>query len=158
MNKILGIDTGGTYTDSVIISADTKEILYQSKTLTTQEQLKKCIEACFERIPEKWVSEISMVCLSTTLATNAIVENRGCKVGLILIGKKPPGKLPSACITLIRGEYDIKGRLKKNLNPEEIHKAVEFFRGKVEAIAISGYASVRNPAHELMLKKQLNKI
>jgi len=153
MNKILGIDTGGTYTDAVVICADSKEILHKSKTLTTHHKLRNCIETSFERIPSSLLADISMVCLSTTLATNAIVENHGCKEGLILIGEKPQGRMPTSHFAMIQGKYDIKGRLKENIDPGEVLKVVEFFRDKVDAIAISGYASVRNPTHELYVKK-----
>lgn len=153
MNKILGIDTGGTYTDSVVILADTKEILYKSKTLTTKQKLRNCIETCFAGIPSPMLAEISMVCLSTTLATNAIVENHGCKEGLILIGARPQGKMPTSRFSLIKGKYDIKGRLKENIDPGEVFQVVESFRGKVDAIAVSGYVSVRNPTHELYVKR-----
>ena len=94
-----------------------------------------------------------MVCLSTTLATNAIVEGRGCKVGLILIGGRPRGKMISRKVSVIKGKYDIKGRLKENLDVEEVRRTVESYRGRVDAIAVSGYASVRNPAHEIYVKQ-----
>lgn len=153
MKKILGIDTGGTYTDSVVIHSDTKEILYKSKTLTTKQRLQFCIENCFAEIPSQLLTEISMVCLSTTLATNAIVENHGCREGLILIGSRPQGKMPTDRVALIKGKCDIKGRLIENIEDEEVIEVVESFRGKVDAIAVSGYASVRNPTHELYVKK-----
>ena len=37
----LGIDTGGTYTDSVVIDLDTKQIVSRSKALTTRDDLIK---------------------------------------------------------------------------------------------------------------------
>lgn len=148
MNIILGIDTGGTYTDSVLLESDTKKILYKAKTLTTKANLRKCISQTFYRLPEQYLPEISMVCLSTTLATNAIVENHGCREGLILIGKRPKGKMPTDRYVLVEGLYDIKGRQRQPVNREEIMRVIESFRGQVDAVAISGYASIRNPAHE----------
>lgn len=152
MTNILGIDTGGTYTDSVVIQSKTKEILYKAKTLTTKTNLEECIKICFAAIPQELLADISMVCLSTTLATNAIVENRGCKEGLILIGSRPKGKIPANRVAVVKGKYDIKGRIKENLEIEEIEQVVDSFAGKVDAIAISGYASVRNPEHERYVK------
>lgn len=152
MTNILGIDTGGTYTDSVVVQSKTKEILYKAKTLTTKTNLEECIKLCFAAIPPELLKEVSMVCLSTTLATNAIVENRGCKEGLILIGNRPKGKIPANRVAVVKGKYDIKGRIKENLDTEEIGKVIDSFEGKVDAIAISGYASVRNPEHERYVK------
>ncbi len=151
--KIIGIDTGGTYTDIVVIDAETRKILVKNKTLTTKNDLKACIEESFESVPGEMFGDISMVCLSTTLATNAIVEGRGCKVGLILIGGRPRGKMISRKVSVIKGKYDIKGRLKENLDVEEVRRTVESYRGRVDAIAVSGYASVRNPAHEIYVKQ-----
>lgn len=153
MKYILGIDTGGTYTDSVIIDAESKEILHKRKVLTTPHDLKKCIEETFQLIDPEFFPDISMVTLSTTLATNSLVENHGCREGLILIGSKPNGKLPTSQYALIHGRNDIKGRICENIDPDEVLEAVQSFRHKVDAIAISGYASVRNPGHELFVKE-----
>lgn len=158
MNYILGIDTGGTYTDSVIIDSVSKKILHKRKILTTPQQLRQCIENSFQSIPRAYIKDISMVCLSTTLATNSIVESRGCLEGLILIGSKPNGRIPTEHYALVHGRYDIKGRIQENIDPEEISEVVESFRNKVDAIAISGYASVRNPRHELYVKKVVEDI
>lgn len=153
MNYILGIDTGGSYTDSVVIEAESKKIVHKNKVLTTPRNLKECIEASFQAINPLYLKNISMVCLSTTLATNSIVENRGCHEGLILIGNKPNGRMPTDDFVIVQGRHDIKGRVQQNLNLNEIDCAVESFRGKVDSIAISGYASVRNPSHEIYIKK-----
>jgi N-methylhydantoinase A/oxoprolinase/acetone carboxylase beta subunit len=153
MNKILGIDTGGTYTDMVIVSADKKEVLAKCKTLTTKDDLTSCISAGIAKLPEKCLADISMISLSTTLATNAIVENKGCKTGLILIGGRPKGPLCADEIALVKGRYDIKGRQKEPVDVNEIDAVVESFRGKVDAMAISGYASVRNPRHEMYVRQ-----
>ena len=72
---------------------------------------------------------------------------------MILIGGKPQGKMPTDRFAVVQGRYDIKGRAKENLDTAEVARTVESFRGKVDAIAVSGYASVRNPAHEIYVKK-----
>ena len=153
MNKILGIDTGGTYTDLVIVSADTKKVLSKYKTPTTKDDLSLCITDGFRHLPVGMLADISMVSLSTTLATNAIVENKGCKNGLILIGGRPKGKLSSPVIEMVGGRFDIKGRLIEPMDLRKVEETVDLFRGKVDAMAVSGYASVRNPSHELYVKQ-----
>lgn len=155
MRKILGIDTGGTYTDGVIITSDTRQVLHKTKTLTTRRDLRACINRCISTFSAEALEGISLVCLSTTLATNAIVEGRGCKEGLILIGGRPEGKLPTDLCRVIRGRLDIQGRLKENIDYAELDEVIEYFRGKVEALAVSGYASVRNPIHEIQVKKRI---
>lgn len=155
MYKILGIDTGGTYTDGVIITSDTKQVLHKTKTLTTRRDLRICIKNCISAFSAEALEGVSLVCLSTTLATNAIVEGRGCKEGLILIGGRPEGKLPTDLYRVIQGRLDIQGRLKENLDYAELDEVIEYFRGKVDALAVSGYASVRNPIHEIQVKERI---
>lgn len=82
----LGIDTGGTYTDAVVIDYETREVLATAKARTTPNDLSLGIARCLDAFPEVNLSSIKLISLSTTLATNAIVEEKGCKVGLLLVG------------------------------------------------------------------------
>jgi len=86
----LGIDTGGTYTDSVIYDFDSKKILCSAKSLTTHENLSEGILNSLNGLPDEYkkeyFSKIGVVSLSTTLATNACVENKGGRAKLIFIG------------------------------------------------------------------------
>ncbi|MGX9755152.1 hydantoinase/oxoprolinase family protein [Clostridioides difficile] len=157
MTKVMGIDTGGTYTDCVIIDSSTKKLLYKSKTLTTKQNLLLCVQECVKGIDTKYLEDISLVCLSTTLATNAIVEGKGCKEGLILIGGIPEGEMPTDRYKVIKGKYDIKGRVKENICEEEVKEVLEYFRNNVDALAVSGYASVRNPGHEIYVKEMIKR-
>lgn len=158
MSLILGIDTGGTYTDGVIVDASTREILYKSKALTTKQDLTAGIIQCLENLTFSEFDKVKLVSLSTTLATNAIVEGKGGRVGLITIGSVPRGKLPTEYHTVIKGKFDIKGKMKEELNDSELLSAIESFRGNVDSIAVSGYASVRNPSHELIVKRHIQRL
>lgn len=153
MSLVLGIDTGGTCTDGVIVDNVTKKIVRKAKTPTTRGDLTIGIRNCINALDFVDYDKIDVVSLSTTLATNAIVEGRGGEVGLIIIGHEPKGKLPTDNYVILFGETDIKGRHLSDLKEEEIYDAIEHFKGKVDAIAISGYSSVRNPEHELRVKK-----
>lgn len=155
MRKIMGIDTGGTYTDGVIIRADDRRILAKTKTLTTRRNLQMCIKNCMEAFSAEELAGVELVCLSTTLATNAVVEGRGCQEGLILIGGRPEGKMPTGRYRVVQGRPDIMGRMRERIDPEEVDAAIESFRGQVDAIAVSGYASVRNPEHEIYVKERI---
>jgi N-methylhydantoinase A/acetone carboxylase, beta subunit len=149
---ILGIDTGGTYTDGVVIDNLSKQILYKSKALTTHEDLTIGISECLDNLGAMALEKISLVSLSTTLATNAIVEGRGCEVGLIMIGHKPNGTLPTNNVIVIPGGHDINGRPLDDLNLELLRQELHTFKEKVDAVAISGYLSIRNPEHELTVR------
>lgn len=152
MAIVLGIDTGGTYTDGVILNRETKEICYATKALTTHENLIEGIHNVIRQLAYDDLENIDYVALSTTLATNAIVANQGCRVGLLTLGYEPEQSLPPCEWALIPGAMDLTGREIHPVNLEKAKTAVESFRGKVDAIAISGVFSVRNPEHENNVK------
>ncbi|MCG8483236.1 MAG: hydantoinase/oxoprolinase family protein, partial [Clostridia bacterium] len=156
MALIMGIDTGGTYTDGVIVDPTCKRVLCKAKTFTTKHDLMTGISRCMDQLNDRDVKKVGLVCLSTTLATNAIVEGRGGKAGLLIIGKEPEDKLPVESWQLLRGRLDIKGNVKEDLKEDEIYEAIENLRDKVDAVAISGYASVRNSTHELKVKQMVH--
>ncbi|MBQ2681819.1 MAG: hydantoinase/oxoprolinase family protein [Eggerthellaceae bacterium] len=82
----LGIDTGGTYTDAVVIDTDSLEVLAKAKALTTKEDLARGITAAMDGIPHEILAQADHVALSTTLATNACVEGKGGRAKLIIVG------------------------------------------------------------------------
>ena len=155
MPYVLGIDTGGTYTDSVVISTSDRLVLSKAKSFTTKENLVIGIRNSIQMLQLKNADEIDMVCLSTTLATNAIVENKTARAGLLLIGKQLDTEFPDLLCEVLRGKLDIKGREVIALDRLQIEHSIEHFRGEVEAMAISGYASIRNPKQELFVKKMV---
>ena len=79
----IGIDTGGTCTDAVVYDLDTKEILATGKTLTTKSNLEIGIGKALDQLPSELLKEVQSFSLSTTLATNACVENKGSRAKLL---------------------------------------------------------------------------
>ena len=76
MTYLLGIDTGGTYTDAVILR-DEEEVIASAKSLTTRHDLAEGIgKAAAATLQSAGIdaSDIAMASLSTTLATNALVN------------------------------------------------------------------------------------
>ncbi|MBC5648987.1 hydantoinase/oxoprolinase family protein [Christensenella tenuis] len=82
----IGIDTGGTYTDAVIYDFNSKKILAAAKALTTKEDLSVGIENAMGGLDSKYFDQVSFVSLSTTLATNACIENKGGRAKLLFLG------------------------------------------------------------------------
>jgi len=158
MSLVLGIDTGGTYTDGVVVELKSKQILKKAKALTTREDLSIGIRNCINNLKFEDFTNIKAVSLSTTLATNAIVEGRGCEVGLLMLGHGPIGPLPVKHFFVLQGGHDIKGRPLKPLDLEKTRQAICELKGKVDAVAISGYLSVRNPEHEIAVRDMVNEI
>ena len=156
----LGIDTGGTYTDGVVIDYQTREIRATAKARTTPHDLSMGISHCLDALSQVDLPSIKLVSLSTTLATNAIVEGKGCRVCLLLVGYDPSlmqkygfeKDLPTPDFCYLRGRHDLFGEEIEPLDLEEARRIILERKDQVEAFAISSYLGVRNPAHELALK------
>ena len=84
----LGIDTGGTFTDSVLVDMDTGEVLGKSKSRTTHRDLSEGIRDSILGLDRDLLRRTDIVSLSSTLATNAVVEGRHGRVALVSIGRK----------------------------------------------------------------------
>ena len=73
MTYLLGIDTGGTYTDAVILREES-EVIASAKSLTTRENFALGIGSAVQSVLNASAlspAQIAMASLSTTLATNA---------------------------------------------------------------------------------------
>jgi N-methylhydantoinase A/oxoprolinase/acetone carboxylase beta subunit len=85
MSLRLGIDTGGTFTDAVLVD-DSKQIVNAEKSLTTRFDLSLGIDDVIAKLPAAALAEVTMVSLSTTLTTNSVVEDLGAPVCVLLPG------------------------------------------------------------------------
>ena len=167
MPVALGIDTGGTYTDAVLVDHASGAILAGTKDLTTRHDLSigiaGAIKAVFAQAAEKAPSPsaIDLVGLSTTLATNAIVEGQGTPVCLLLVGYDPhliqqhgfEREMVTRDVIYVRGGHDGLGDEAEPLDEAAVRAAVLERRDQVEAFAVSAYFGVRNPAHELRVRQ-----
>ena len=145
----LGIDAGGTFTDTVLYDLAARRVLAKAKSLTTYDDLVVGIRCSLEQLPSDLLSLVEVTSLSTTLATNALVQDAGHKVGLIVlspfewfideIGHSPAIRVP--------GAVDITGEVTEPLDEDACAKAVNRLLHKEHcaALVIGGYASVRNP-------------
>ncbi|MGB7321521.1 MAG: hydantoinase/oxoprolinase N-terminal domain-containing protein, partial [Albidovulum sp.] len=89
MAYLLGVDTGGTYTDAVILDEKADRVIASAKSLTTRPDLSLGVGAAIDAAiagAKIAACEVAMVSLSTTLATNALVEGQGGRVALVFIG------------------------------------------------------------------------
>ncbi len=153
----LGVDTGGTFTDAVIVDMDDFSIIAKRKAPTTHEDLSiglyNAVDAVLKE-SEIDPSQIVTVGISTTLATNSVLENMGGRVGLILIGWDPkhPVHFGEDKQIFIRGGYDVKGRAINSLSLEETTNAINEISKDVDAIAISGLFANINATQERKVK------
>lgn len=157
MHLGLGIDTGGTYTDSVILELDSGRILSKAKALTTSHELLAGVKASIAGLDRGLFPQIRLVGLSTTLATNAIVERKGSRVGLILGVPDPntfsfPADHPCDEIAVVAGAHNRCGGIATPLDAAAAEQAVLRMVGQVDAFAVSSYFSIYNAEHELRVR------
>ncbi len=158
MSYGLGIDTGGTYTDAVIVK-DGSEVVASGKALTTRHDLSEGIGNAVSSVlaqADVQASHIGLASLSTTLATNALVEGQGGRVALVLIGfsetdvdrhglKDALGDDP---VLLLQGGHDHSGNERYPLDTETLMQWIRSQSG-VSGYAIAGQFATRNAAHEI---------
>ena len=147
-NYGLGFDTGGTYTDAVIIDMENGSVVCSSKSLTTRNDLSLGIQGSIEGFDKALFEHVKMVSLSSTLATNSIVEGKGCRVALIAVGREFDRSIPVDEYICIKGGHTLSGKEKEPLDEEAAKEFLLSVKDKVDGVAITSYLSVRNPDHE----------
>jgi len=155
----IGLDTGGTYTDAVALDGG-RHIVATAKALTTHWDLSiglgHAMRAVLTSLPGGVGREhISLVSISTTLATNAVVENRFSRVCVILIGfdekmveRSGVRRMQGCVVVSVSGGHDAMGEESSALDEAAIQTAVREHAVEVEAFAVAALFSVRNPSHE----------
>ncbi|UTS82281.1 hydantoinase/oxoprolinase family protein [Phaeobacter piscinae] len=159
MALLLGVDTGGTYTDAVLIRDD-RDVLAKAKALTTRQDLAIGVgEAVAAVLAEAAVEpgEIALAALSTTLATNALVEGQGGRVALIYIGFGEADldrhglreALKGEPALVLAGGHSHSGSEAAPLDTAALRAFLQREAASVSGFAIAGQFATRNPAHEL---------
>lgn len=153
---LLGIDTGGTYTDGVLLDYQTRSVLKKIKTLTTKDNLLTCILNALDSLLPEDPGNIQLVSISTTLATNAIAEGKRKPVALFLLGYDESliknfnfeSHFGTPQFFFIEGGHNLEGKPQAQLDVKGLLEAAKNVRNNVDAVAISGYFSPLNTAHE----------
>jgi N-methylhydantoinase A/oxoprolinase/acetone carboxylase beta subunit len=159
----IGFDTGGTYTDAVALD-QARRVIASAKSLTTPWDLSVglagAIRAVLAQLPPGVRGEhISLVSVSTTLATNAVVENRFSPVCTILVGfsdemaERSGLKSDGELLIRVRGGHEATGEESQPLDVAAVEAAVREVGGRVDAFAVAATFSVRNPDHERRVRE-----
>lgn len=152
----IGVDTGGTFTDAVLLDLDTGRIIKTSKRPTTHYDVGIGVMAALTDVLDNLEgSAVANIALSTTLATNAIAEGHGAGVGLVVIGPVKPFDLPVVSTRYLDGGHNHLGVEVKPLEVERITEAVFELKGHVDAYAVAASMSLENPSHELVVAKAI---
>ncbi|MEX1036869.1 MAG: hydantoinase/oxoprolinase family protein [Sneathiella sp.] len=163
MALLLGIDTGGTYTDAVLF--DEKEgVIASAKSLTTRQDFSIGIGRSVARVIDDAKvrpGDIGLVSLSTTLATNALVEGQGGRICLILIGFDDDAlsrnglrdALKGDPVIFLEGGHNGQGEALYPLAEEKLSAELVALGGTISAFAVAGLFAIRNPEHELRARE-----
>ncbi|HWQ44653.1 MAG TPA: hydantoinase/oxoprolinase family protein, partial [Methanosarcina barkeri] len=155
----LGIDAGGTYTDSVLIRNSDGKIVCSNKALTTYPDPLEGIKKSIDGLDGEKLKLVTNVSVSTTLATNTLLEKTGHPVGLILIGDYDiPADSGIENYIRIQGGHDSNGDETASPDLFAVEKFVLEIKDRVSAFAVSSYFSVRNPEHELRVKALIHEL
>ncbi len=161
---LLGIDTGGTYTDAVVFREQTG-VVAKAKSLTTRHNLAEGIAGAVDTVLATAgvsASDIALVSLSTTLATNALVEGQGGRAALVMIGFGPEDlardglreALGQDPVIFLAGGHDVHGR-ETPLDLAPLEQGLAELAGTVSSFAVAGYFAVRNPDHEIRVRDHI---
>jgi N-methylhydantoinase A/oxoprolinase/acetone carboxylase beta subunit len=160
----LGLDTGGTFTDAVLLAGG-RRVIASAKALTTPWNLAigigNAIRAVLDGLSKGTRrTDVSLVSVSTTLATNAVVENRFSPVCTLVIGfddamveRSSLKRHGGGVVVRVEGGHIATGEEAAALDEPAVERAVSEYGSRVEAFAVAANFSVRNPAHELRARR-----
>ena len=190
---LVGVDIGGTFTDCVVIDGEGGLVTAKAPS-TPGDFAAGVIEALAAAAAELGtdldglLGQTALLSHGTTVGTNAIVQERGAKVGLIttkghsdvihimrgsrgLGGRdirkvvhfpesgKPDPIVPKRLVEGVSERVDCFGEIVVPLNEEEAEAAIRRLIGHgVEAVAIAFLWSFREPRHELRVKQMVRRL
>jgi N-methylhydantoinase A len=171
----VGVDVGGTFTDIVLLGDD--DTIHTKKISSSVENYASAIvDGLLELFRETRLAGdvIEEIRHGTTVASNAILEHKGARTGLITtqgfrdvleirtlrmprmydIGWTKPAPLVERRLRKVVDErISAAGEIERPLAPRDAERAVdELLAERVEAIAVCLLHSFTNPAHELAIK------
>lgn len=166
MAILLGVDTGGTYTDAVLIR-DEQQVIAKAKALTTRGDLAIGIGAAVRAVLTQGnvsPDDVAMASLSTTLATNALVEGQGGRVALVYIGFGERDldthglrdALAGDPVIVLAGGHSHAGTETAALDLAALGDWADV--QQVSAYAVAAQFGTRNPAHELAARDLLRNV
>lgn len=172
-----GVDIGGTFTDLLLLDQHTGEMIIGKILTTPGDPSVAVIQGLQALLTERQLdpAAVSATIHGTTLITNAIIERKGSKTGLITtqgfrdaleIGREkrydiydiflenPEPLVPRALRREVAERLDETGRVLVPLNRMEVLDVVqELLRSGVEALAVVLLHSFRNPTHERIIRE-----
>ena len=177
MGYMIGVDVGGTFTDFSVFNLETGELFHYKDSSTPGDPSRAIVKGVKDVLEIKKAQARDVVYLAhgTTVGTNALIEKKGARVGLIttegfkdlmeignqkrpslydLQAQKPVPLIPSGCNIGVRERIRYDGSVYTPLDEENVRQAVRQLKQYgVQAIAVCTLFSFINPAHENRIKE-----
>jgi N-methylhydantoinase A len=173
------VDTGGTFSDFVFFNEDTGAISITKVPSTPREPFQAILNGVKELVDNGVnARDISFFCHGTTVGTNALLEEKGAKTGLLvtqgfrgiyevmeqtrgygpatydLFFEKPRLLAPPYLTEEIPERVDFRGNALKPIDVEASRESVKRLKKKgVQSVAVCFLFSFLNPDHELKIKE-----
>ena len=178
----VGIDTGGTFTDLVAVELERGRYRYHKVPTLTADPAAGILEGINELLDQNALarSDVKLVVLGTTLATNAVLEGKWARTGVLTtVGfrdvlelarqRRPhyfnldiPKPMPPAardCRVEVAGRIANDGAEVTPLSEDDVRRGIELLKGKnVEAVAICFMHSYANADHEERARALVTKL
>ena len=178
----VGIDTGGTFTDLVAVELPRGRYHYHKVPTLTADPAAGILEGINELLDQKQIarSDVKLVVLGTTLATNAVLEGKWARTGMLTtVGfrdvlelarqRRPhyfnldiPKPMPPAardCRVEVAGRIAHDGSEVTPLSEDDVRRGIELLKAKnVEAVAICFMHSYANADHEERARALVTKL
>jgi N-methylhydantoinase A len=176
----VGVDIGGTFTDIVLLGAD--GTVHTQKVPSSVDNYARAIVEGLERLLQHTgiaPASLDEIRHGTTVASNAILEHKGAKVGLIttkgfrdvleirslrmprlydIAWEKPPPLVERYLRRVVDERIDARGQVERPLDPADAAAQIDaLLAERVEAIAVCLINSFANPAHELAIKETVRR-
>lgn len=172
MSYMIGVDVGGTFTDFSVFNQETGELFNYKDSSTPADPSRAIVKGVQDvlEIKKAAAGEVSYLAHGTTVGTNALIEKKGCRLGLIttkgfkdlmeigtqrrpslynLRAQKPYPLVPSGLNCTVTERIRFDGSIETPLNEEETREVVRYLKAQgVEAIAVCTLFSFINPVHE----------
>lgn len=169
MAYFLGVDTGGTYTDAVIVDEAADRVIGSAKSLTTRGDLALGIgRAVDAALAQSGVqpAQVALVSLSTTLATNALVEGQGGRVALIFVGFDDDDLERGGLTEALKGDPVVKlagghthaGTEVAPLDMLALEAQLRELGPQVMGFAVAARFATRNAAHEVAIRDLIRRV
>lgn len=180
MGYMIGVDVGGTFTDFSVFDSEKERLFHYKHSSTPDDPSRSIVSGILHILESEKINptDVHYLAHGTTVATNALIEKTGARLGLIttkgfkdlmeignqkrpslydLLKQKPESLIPSGLKCEVEERVCYDGSIKTPLNEQDVRYAVSYLKAQnVTTIAVCTLFSFINPVHERRIKEIIN--